>query len=100
MRRSRVVVLLALLVALPSVASGQQDMGAITGIVTDSSGAVLPGVTVTARDEETGITISITTNETGLFVIAPLKIGTYAVEAALAGFKKSIARDVSHASLP
>ena len=69
-------------------------MGAITGIVTDASGAVLPGVTLTARDEDTGVAISTTTNETGLFVIAPLKIGTYAVEAALAGFKKSIARGV------
>jgi hypothetical protein len=80
---------------LPASAIAQQDMGVITGLVTDSSGAVLPGVTVTAREQETGVAITVTTNETGLFVIAPLKIGTYTVEAELAGFRKSLTRDVA-----
>jgi hypothetical protein len=70
-------------------------MGVITGLVTDASNAVLPGVTVTAREQESGVQVSATTNATGLFVIAPLKVGTYTVEAELAGFKKSITHNVA-----
>jgi hypothetical protein len=88
-------VFLVAFLLVPAVALGQQDMGVITGIVTDASGAVLPGVTVTAREQETGVAISTTTNATGLYVITALKIGTYAVEAELPGFKKTIARNVA-----
>jgi hypothetical protein len=90
----RLLLVMTALVLLPSVGLAQQDMGVITGLVVDASGAVLPGVAVTAREQETGVAVTTTTNATGLFVIASLKIGTYTVEAGLAGFKKAVARDV------
>ncbi|MGH9341455.1 MAG: TonB-dependent receptor domain-containing protein [Acidobacteriota bacterium] len=65
----------------------QQDMATITGIVRDPSGAVLPGVVVMATNQETGIATTAFSNDTGLYVITPLKIGAYTVEAELLGFK-------------
>jgi hypothetical protein len=90
----RLRLVMTALVLLPSVGLAQQDMGVITGLVVDASGAVLPGVAVTAREQSTGVAVTATTNATGLFVIASLKIGTYTVEAELAGFKKAVARGV------
>ena len=90
----KLLVAIAVLIS-PSLAGAQQDMGVITGLVTDASGAVLPGVTVTAREQQTGVAIAVMTNETGLFVIASLKIGTYTVEAELIGFRKSVTRDIA-----
>jgi len=88
------LILVACLMMLPAHAFAQQDMGVITGLVTDASGAVLPGVTVTATEQATGVAIPAVTNDTGLFVIASLKIGTYTVEAELTGFRKSVTRDI------
>ena len=56
--------------------------------MTDESGAVLPGVTVTATSPSLQISqVSDTTNERGEYRLAPLPIGTYQVEYALSGFQ-------------
>ena len=47
--------------------------GTMTGSVTDPSGAVIPGVTITITNVETGTTRSILTNETGLYRAASLQ---------------------------
>src|SRR3989440_8474688 len=64
-----------------------QATAQISGTVHDQSGAVLPGVEVTATQTETGITRTAVTNETGSYVLPNLPLGPYKVEAALPGFR-------------
>src|SRR5438445_127584 len=64
-----------------------QATAQISGTVRDSSGAVLPGVEITATQTETGIARTTVTNETGFYVLASLPLGPYRLEAALTGFR-------------
>src|SRR5258705_4121143 len=65
----------------------QLSTAQLSGRITDESGAVLPGVTVTATQTETGLTRSITTDEKGTYVLPNLPTGPYRLEAALQGFR-------------
>src|SRR5918993_1838185 len=75
-----------LLSALPALA--QNISGRIDGHVTDSSGAVLPGATVTVLNEGTGLTRNLVTDESGLFTATNLPVGIYSVTAELQGFRR------------
>lgn len=89
MLKAWVFVLLAAVLALaPSDlrAQAQSAGGAIEGTVTDESGAVLPGATVTVRNQGTGIARETTTDGSGVFRAPLLPVGTYEVTAALSGF--------------
>jgi len=79
------ILLVAIFTVVP--ASGQKITGDISGDVTDSTGAVLPGVTVTAVNTETGFSRSGTTSNSGNYRITDLPIGPYKVSATAAGFK-------------
>src|SRR5213593_4339042 len=59
----------------------------ISGTVKDQSGAVLPGVEVTATNTGTGVSRNAVTTETGGYVLPNLPIGPYRLEAALPGFR-------------
>src|SRR5438067_12689479 len=59
----------------------------ISGTVKDQSGAVLPGVEVTATNTGTGVSRNAVTNETGGYVLPNLPIGPYRLETALPGFR-------------
>ena len=76
-------IVVAALLALPVVGYAQE--AAITGSVTDATGGVLPGVTVTAVHEATGNTFVAVTDERGAYRI-PARIGGYRITAELAGF--------------
>ena len=80
--------LLAFLVATPLTA--QRITGDIAGDVTDSSGAVIPNVNVTAVNTETGLSRSGTTSSTGSFRIPELPIGPYKVTVTATGFKTAV----------
>src|SRR5215471_14813694 len=80
--------LLSLSLTAPAFAQSQGANGSVEGIVSDSSGGVLPGVTVTITNTGTGIERSIVTNEKGLYRAPLLPLGTYRVVAELQGFKK------------
>jgi len=67
-----------------------QATAQITGTVKDQTGAVLPGVEVTATQTETGIARTAVTNETGSYVLSNLAIGPYRLEATLPGFRKYV----------
>ena len=75
---------LVCVVIIPGTAAAQS---AIAGIVKDASGAVLPGVEVTATQTATGLARSVMTNETGAYTLANLPIGPYQLEAVLPGFR-------------
>ena len=70
----------------PATAQSQAAGGAIEGTVTDQSGGVLPGVTVSVRNTATGVTRETTTDGTGLYRAPLLPVGSYEVTASLAGF--------------
>src|SRR5207244_4572156 len=59
----------------------------VSGTVRDQSGAVLPGVEVTATQTETGVTRNAVTNETGSYILSNLALGPYRFDAVLPGFR-------------
>src|SRR5262245_45941476 len=90
MRRSCLAVLVWSLLSLPGFA---QTLGTITGEVKDSSGAVIPGVTVTVTNKATNAVRTTASNEVGLFDFPALQPGIYTVKSELDGFRTS-SRDV------
>src|SRR6185295_10201829 len=78
--------------SLSTVSYAQRTTGDITGTVTDTTGGVLPGVTVTAVCAETRFTRTAVTDGTGGYRLPELPICTYKVTTDLAGFK-TISRD-------
>jgi len=83
--RSVLFLLLASL-TVPAAAHAQATTGTISGTVTDESKAVLPGVTVTVKNTETGATRNLVTDERGAFRALNLTPGIYSVAAELPGF--------------
>jgi hypothetical protein len=80
-------VLLLLLTAVPAVRAQDTTTATVRGTVSDSSGAVLPGVTVTITNTNTKDTRSAATNDRGGFTFPSLFPGTYELKAELQGFK-------------
>src|SRR5947199_663183 len=68
---------------------------AIVGIVHDASGAVVPGVSVTAKHIESGLTRSVITSEAGNYSIPSLPVGAYELTAELSGFKQQVRRGIT-----
>src|SRR5688500_7283149 len=75
----------AILIALSSPAFAQQ--GQITGLITDSSGGVVPGVTVTAVEQQTGLSRDTISGANGRYVFTSLRPTIYEIRAALTGFR-------------
>src|SRR2546427_12549091 len=95
MQRSQVLrsasvffLVVSLFTCLPVLA--QTVTGDVTGDVTDSSGAVLPNVTVTAVNTGTNFSRSATTSNTGNYRIPDLPIGQYKGTATAQGFKTAV----------
>src|SRR5207245_4678725 len=83
------VVALALLPWMsPRPASAQAVSGTILGTVRDSSGAAMPGATITLVNTETGLSRTVVTDPSGEFTAPLLPTGTYSVTAEMSGFKK------------
>src|SRR5262245_12959198 len=87
-KASCAVLVAALTLAMPALARGQSQAttGEINGRVVDAQAAILPGVTVTARNTQTGLVRSVVTNEEGVFSLPLLPPGTYDIDAELQGF--------------
>jgi hypothetical protein len=80
--------------SVPVIAQGSPT-GTLTGTVLDSSGGVLPGVTVTAKNEQTGLTQSTVSADSGDWRIPALPTGTYEVSFEIDGFKKATRSGIS-----
>jgi len=86
-RRGSIAVWLFLVVcAVTTSAAAQTTNGVISGIISDAQGGVLPGVTVTGRNVDTGISRTVVTETDGRFRLAALPPGRYELKAELAGF--------------
>jgi hypothetical protein len=86
--RARTLVALICALALATAVSpafAQDQRGSIEGIVRDSSGAVLPGVTVEVINPA-GLVVATATDDAGVYRFPSLASGTYSVKAELAGF--------------
>lgn len=96
-RRGRLALLvLGLFLACAGLAAAQTDVttSRISGTVHDGEGAGLPGVTVEARNTETGLTQVAVTNEEGFYRILNLPTGLYSITATLEGFNPVTREDV------
>ena len=71
-----------------------QDTASITGTVTDSTGAAIPGAQVTISSPALGITRSAKSNGSGDYLFAALPVGAYNISVAATGFKKYEARGI------
>jgi len=78
-----------LMLFLGGSAAAQTNTGQISGTVRDSSGLVLPGVTVTVTNVNTNTGYTAVTGPKGEYVVTNLPVGTYSVRAELAGFRKA-----------
>src|SRR5216117_2948535 len=88
MRRLRIrAALLAFVLFASTPLFSQSSNGTISGTVADSSGAVLPGVAVTAINNATGVVTTVISNEAGAYNFASLLPGVYKVSADLPGFQ-------------
>jgi len=87
-RRGLSLFALLALLAVPAALQAQTGgEGTITGTVTDSSGAVVAGATVTATNAATNVATARTTTSAGDYTIAPIPPGIYSVQIAAKGFK-------------
>ncbi len=84
-RTAVLLVILALATAVPVAAQGEAS-AVVTGIITDAQGGVLPGVTVTLRNVESGTTRTTVTEAEGEYRMAGLLPGRYDLKAELQGF--------------
>ena len=75
-----------------AVPSGRN--GSVIGNVMDSSGALIPGATVTARNTQTGIVVTGVTSDVGAYALSGLEPGTYQLSAALPGFRTRTVTDL------
>lgn len=82
------------LLLLCSVCSAQMPTGQITGLVTDPSGAIVPGTRIEVTDVNTHSRRVAVSNESGFYTVTPLPPGHYRVEAQKQGFESVIRDDV------
>jgi hypothetical protein len=71
---------------LAATVYGQVDQGRIGGIIKDPSGAVIPGVTITAKNQSTGEEKTVISGDSGEYTVTALRPATYTVKANLPGF--------------
>lgn len=86
---------LLIFLGLASIASAQTDTATMVGTVKDETGAVLPGVTVTALQDATGVSATTVTNAAGEYTFAGVKVGRYTVSAELQGFKRAVRNNIT-----
>src|SRR5215831_1038257 len=76
------------LLLLSAKSFAQSDTARIEGIVTDIQGAVIAGATVAIINVERNLRVEATTGGDGGYVLTPLRVGTYSIEATAPGFRK------------
>jgi hypothetical protein len=87
-----ILLLGALLLTIDAPAQARQGTTSrLTGTVTDTSGATLPGATVTMKNEGTNVIFTVVTNEVGIYAFEAVPSGRYTVTVELQGFKRFVA---------
>jgi hypothetical protein len=89
-----ILLVTAFILLFPCLVSAQIDTGSVVGIVSDPSGAAIPGATVTLSNEASGVSRSVTTNSDGEYQFAAVIPGTYSVQATAQNFESAISTHV------
>src|SRR4051794_33213344 len=100
MRRSALRLLGTLLLfafglLIPALASAQTGAASLTGIVTDETGAIVPGATVTATNQATNVEYTAVSNDAGSYTVTSLPVGSYIVKAELSRFKTAATKPIA-----
>src|SRR5437868_976864 len=90
--RAKFLVLSFLLIL--TVAASAQYRATIQGVVTDPSGAIVPGANLTLTDKATGRTLETTSNDSGLYTFGSLAPSRYSLSVEKEGFKKKVLEDL------
>src|SRR4029079_15768258 len=90
LRSGLYITLAIVMLAIASTAAAQAVYGSVAGIVRDSTGALLPGATVTITSVERNTVDTVVTNELGVYLKERLLPGVYELRAELAGFKAAV----------
>jgi hypothetical protein len=91
---SQLFMALAIIAAAAASAEAQGPTGRIEGVVRDAQGAVLPGVTMTLRNQDTGVTRTLVTEADGRYAFPAISPGRYSIQAQLPGFATEETRDI------
>ena len=95
MRTTRLTLLaLAFGLVLPIAVIAQTGAASLTGIVSDQSGAAVPGATVTATNQATNVDYTAVSNDSGNYTVTSLPVGAYVIKAELARFKTAATKPV------
>ena len=87
--------LLVLGLLAPASAGAQTGAASLTGIVTDETGASVPGATVTATNQATNVEYTAVSNDAGSYTMTSLPVGTYVVKAELSRFKTAATKPIA-----
>src|SRR5271155_703336 len=90
LNRLVLALILALVFLGGTTAFGQGTSASLTGQVTDNSGAIVPGATVTATNTDTSLAQTASTNGQGIYLIAPLPPGHYKLTVEAKGFERYV----------
>ena len=85
-----VIVSFCLMVLLCGLSWAQETTATISGVVTDASGGIIPGVSIEATNLDTGIGRTATTDDEGRYQLPNLSVGNYQVRASLPGFQTGV----------
>ena len=96
-RLTRILTVLSLLLALCCLPAlmAQSGRGSLSGVVKDSSGAVVVGAEVVITNLDTGVELKTQSTDAGVYRIPYIPLGKYRVSATLTGFKKAVRENVS-----
>ncbi|PWU03198.1 MAG: hypothetical protein C5B51_19340 [Terriglobia bacterium] len=86
---------LSITALLLSIAARAQAVGTISGTVTDSSGAVVPGATIAITNQDTGQERTATTDSVGQYAVTLLPIGAYTVAVTAKGFTRTESKNIA-----
>src|SRR5881396_3575395 len=78
-----------------SLIFGQGGTATISGVVRDTSGALVPGVTITIKHIDSGLTRTVLTGETGNYAAPSLPVGPYELSTTMPGFKQAVRRGIN-----
>jgi Carboxypeptidase regulatory-like domain len=88
-------VLLLMSTLLTALGVAQTSSATLGGTVSDSTGALIPGVSITATNTQTGIVTTVISNEAGAYQFASLQPGSYKVTGELSGFQTQVYNNVA-----
>jgi hypothetical protein len=84
----KLITAMYLCVVSATLAFGQSSSATVSGTVSDATGAVMPGVSLTATNNATGVVTTVISNEAGAYTFVSLLPGVYTLSAELPSFQK------------